>query len=145
MLLGGGKTEMEEGMDNWIKKNIHWIYLFLLLCAAFSFAVLLISFHNQASKLENQNKRLAAQAAKIEHQNNNISELSVKNCKQIESLKKIVRDEANENFKSLGKNLRVLRITLTLEIIRIAREARDLKRMRYAPSRCVSPRVPTSK
>ena len=56
-------------------------------------------------------------------------------CEEIELLKKGFRDEAIEDYNSLGRTLRLLGIERTAEIEELARQNRDETLGQYAPTK----------
>ena len=64
------------------------------------------------------------------------------NCREIESLKTLVRQEAIDNYEHLAKNAKLLNLKVTPELRSAAREARDARLARYAKDVC--PRVETA-
>lgn len=57
-------------------------------------------------------------------------------CRETEAIKALIRDEANEDWRNLDRNLRLLKIAKTPEIERTARESRDRKLRRFRPRDC---------
>lgn len=57
-------------------------------------------------------------------------------CQQIELLKKGERDAAWQSWRDLDKNLRLLGIEKTPEIVDAARKSRDMKLRQYAAIDC---------
>jgi hypothetical protein len=62
----------------------------------------------------------------------------VSNCLRVEKLYAQERAEARRNFRELGRNLRLLRIEKTPEIVALARQNRDrqLERFQAKPGGC---------
>jgi hypothetical protein len=63
-------------------------------------------------------------------------ELSRQNCEAVEQLKKLQRDRAVEAFGHLDRDLRLLGIKKTPELVRTARESRDRTLQRFAEGEC---------
>jgi hypothetical protein len=62
--------------------------------------------------------------------------LSRQNCQAVEALKKRQRDRAIEAFRNLDRDLRLLGIKKTPELVRTAREGRDTTLRRFAEGEC---------
>lgn len=57
-------------------------------------------------------------------------------CLEIEKLKAAQRQKANENYRNLRKNARILGIKVTPELVRASRESRDRELRRFAARSC---------
>lgn len=68
--------------------------------------------------------------------NRSISQVSLRDCQEIEKLKKAQRDAAILNFKNLDKNAALLGIRVTPQLREAAKEGRDATLRRFAPGPC---------
>lgn len=79
----------------------------------------------------------------IADQNRNLTEevsrQAVINCKEIEGLKQRVRDDAIDRYTKLDQNGKLLGITITPEIRRVARAGLDHTLSQYAEQPCPRP------
>ena len=62
--------------------------------------------------------------------------IALEQCQKIELLKKQHREEARERFRNLDRNLRILRIPKTPEILREAKLSRDQTLSRFPEQTC---------
>lgn len=65
-----------------------------------------------------------------------VETLAVRNCENVEALKSVQREAARENYANLERNARLLKLELTPELRRVAREGRDATLKRFASHRC---------
>lgn len=72
--------------------------------------------------------------------NEKLAALANSNCHDIEQLKAAQREQANQDFRELHRNLRILGIKETREIRRVARRQHSHVLVRFAPQAC--PRKP---
>lgn len=87
-------------------------------------------------RFDQTNDRRATQSAF----NARITELATSDCLDIEKLKTNVRNKANEDFRNLSRNAKLLGITLTPAIIEQARADRAATLETYAKQPCPRPR-----
>lgn len=115
-----------------------YVALFL---AAWAVAVsLLVSGVVIVERFSDTNQRRARQA----QINAQLRQVAKQDCLEIESLKKIQRDNAIDNYRKLDRNGRLLHITITPELRRTAREERDATLRKFAPEPCPRPVPPTT-
>lgn len=62
--------------------------------------------------------------------------INTRQCLEIELLKKVEREEALEDFRNLDRNLRILGIEKTPEIVETAEESRDRTLSRFRVGTC---------
>ena len=91
------------------------------------------------SRFEQTNDRRAQQ----QNFNQRVREVSLDYCKEIELLKQGFREDAQEARDNLDRNLKLLNIEKTPEIVRVANDTLDDKLNRYQRVSC--PRPPNPK
>ena len=65
-----------------------------------------------------------------------VETLAVRSCENVEELKTAQREEARESFRNLDRNLKLLGIAKTPEVVRAAEKSRDDKLRRFASHSC---------
>lgn len=108
------------------------VVLALAVLFAASLAVAGWALHDRFAQTEVRRARQAAVNARLDT-------ISLENCREIEKLKQAQREEALRSFRDLDRNLRLLRIPRTPEVVRAARENRDRKLERFRREPCPRP------
>ena len=86
-------------------------------------------------RFEQTNARRAQQATF----NQRVRQVSIEYCREIEALKEAQRSEAVESYRNLDRNLALLRIERTDEIVAVAKQSRDGQLDRFKREPCPRP------
>lgn len=119
-------------------KRWEFVFVFMLIFLATVISVYLVDRESKARS--NQNRDAIART--IETRRRLVRAFiaaDLHTCREIEKLKAGFRQDAQHNYESLGKNLKLLHLERTPQIERAARNARNRVLHRYAsrPGGCV--------
>lgn len=103
------------------------------------FAVTLLSLGAAGWALNEREDQ--AQARRVQQQsfNERVRQVSLDYCREIEKLKAARREEAVRGFRDLSKNLRLLGITETPQLVAAARDSRNRTLVRFRREPCPRP------